>query len=165
MVYTAFIVAFMVVVVTSDLLYRRIPNAITVTGFCVGLVFHSFNHTLVSAVIGAAVGFVVGFLMFYVAAIGAGDLKLLVALGAILGIDLWVVAMVLTVIAAGVIGLVQAIQSRRVFATARNMGAIVVHMSKFGFRPHPELNVRNKALIRSPFGVAAGIGVLLTVLR
>ncbi|HYE26340.1 MAG TPA: A24 family peptidase [Clostridia bacterium] len=165
MLYTAFVVAFMVVVVTSDLLYRRIPNAITVTGFCVGLVFHSFNHTMTSAFVGAAVGFVVGFLMFYVAAIGAGDLKLLVALGAILGIELWTTAMVLTVIAAGLMGLVQAIGSRKLGSTLRNMGAILVHMWKFGFRPHPELNVRNKALIRSPFGVAAGVGVLLTVLR
>lgn len=165
MTYTGFIVAFMIVVVAWDIRFRRIPNAITVTGLAAGVLFHTFSHTLPSALLGAMAGFLVGFLLFYLAAIGAGDLKLLIALGALLGFNLWLSAMVATVITAGVMALIQAIMKRRLLATFRNMGMLIAHMARFGLTAHPELNVRNKALIRSPFGVAAGVGVLLTVLR
>jgi prepilin peptidase CpaA len=165
MYFTGFIVVFMLLVVSWDLLYRRIPNAITVTGVVAGLTFHAMTHSLASALIGAGAGFVVGFVLFYVSAVGAGDLKLLVAMGALLGFELWLPAMVATILAAGAIGLVQAIASRKLMGTLRNMGKLAMHIARFGLTPHPELNVRNKALIHSPFGVAAGIGVLMTVLR
>lgn len=110
-------------------------------------------------------GFVVGFILFYLAAIGAGDLKLLTALGAILGWKLWVPAMIATVLVAGLIGFAQAISKGKLFATMRNIGLLLAHMAKFGLSPHPELNVRNSALIRSPFGIAACFGVLVAVFR
>jgi len=165
MAYTGFIVVFMLVVVTWDLLYRRIPNAITVTGVLAGLLWHAFSHTFTSSLLGTVAGFLVGFILFYLAAIGAGDLKLIVAVGALLGFELWLSAMIATVIAAGVIALIQAVAKRKLVTTFRNMATLVGHIARFGISPHPELNVRNRALIRSPFGVAAGFGVLLTVLR
>ena len=51
------------------------------------LMFNSFNY-LLSSIIGFAVAFVLGYLMYYTGQWGGGDSKMLMALGALIGIDI-----------------------------------------------------------------------------
>jgi len=72
----------------TDLRTGRIPNGLTVsglvTGFSCGLAAHG-PHGLVAAAVGALVVGLIPLLLFRFSALGGGDVKLLAALGALLG--------------------------------------------------------------------------------
>jgi prepilin peptidase CpaA len=72
----------------DDLRRRAIANWISVAGVAAGLVYHATTHGLSGLLLsagGASVGFAV-FLVFYLlGGMGAGDLKLSAAFGALLG--------------------------------------------------------------------------------
>ena len=74
--------------IVDDLRRRRIANWINVTGLLAGILYHAWTRGasgLLHSLGGAAVGFAV-FLIFYcLGGMGAGDLKLAAAFGAILG--------------------------------------------------------------------------------
>ena len=40
---------------------------------------------------------------------------------------------------------------------------MAAHFAANGFRPHPEIHVQNQSLVRVPFGVAAALGTMWTV--
>jgi prepilin peptidase CpaA len=103
-----------------DLRTRRIPNLLTalmaVTG--IGMAAAGANGVSLAA---AALGIVVGFGLMMpghvLGATGAGDVKLMAAVGAIVGPMLVVKAFLFTGIAGGVLAIVVAIRRRRLAAT------------------------------------------------
>jgi prepilin peptidase CpaA len=103
-----------------DLRTRRIPNVLTAvmaaTG--IGLAAAGANGVSLAA---AALGFVVGLGLMLpghaLGATGAGDVKLMAAVGAIVGPILVVKAFLFTAIAGGVLAIVVAVRRRRLAAT------------------------------------------------
>lgn len=160
--------ALVVALAIGDLWVRRIPRAISVTAGALGLLYW-FGWAiwaypgdwapLESAVLAGGVGFGVALLLFRLGAIGGGDAKLIPALGFILGWGLWLRAMVAAILCAGALGLLRALLSGRLLELLRNMGTLAVWLPSER-RAHPELNVRNSGMIRSPFAVALAVGVL-----
>jgi hypothetical protein len=63
------------------------------------------------------------------------------------------------ILCAGALGLLRALLSGRLLELLRNMGTLAVWLP-LERRAHPELNVRNSGMIRSPFAVALAVGVL-----
>ncbi len=68
-----------------DLRYRRIPNWLTAAGVVAGLAVNAAGGRLWPAVGGMLAGFVVLLVPYLFGGLGAGDVKLLTAFGAILG--------------------------------------------------------------------------------
>src|SRR5690242_11677682 len=72
-----------------DVRYRRIPNWLTVMGVAVGLLLNSFLYPgwpgLRLGLLGLAVAFGVYFVLYALRAMGAGDVKLMAAIGAMVG--------------------------------------------------------------------------------
>ncbi len=164
LVWRSFIFAFALINAYSDLRWKKIPRGITVFGLVAGLAVNwQMGHALSSAV-AALVGFGISLGFFSIGAIGGGDVKLVTALGAMLGLEHWAKAMEIAVLAAGVMALVQVIRHRAVRQTLHNMGEILRSIFQYGFQAHPVLNVKNDKLIRSPFAVAAAVGTLVAVI-
>ena len=163
--WTTFIIAFVLVVAGFDLRTRKIPRQLTIAGLVIGLVYHWFHGDIRSAGLATLVAFAVGTALFALGAIGGGDVKLIIALGAILTFDTWPQAMFMSVIAAAIIGLIQVVAKRALLQTLKNMWAILKGLVTLGPGAHPVLNVQNSAMIRSPFGVAAAIGTIAVLLR
>jgi prepilin peptidase CpaA len=72
----------------SDVLSRRIPNWLTFGTLLLGIVVNTWLHGAegaVGAVAGAALGIALLLPLYALGAVGAGDVKLLGALGAVLG--------------------------------------------------------------------------------
>src|SRR5687767_13789570 len=72
----------------SDLRTRRIPNLMTFSAAAAGLLYHSFaaaGHGAVASGGGWLIGALLFFPIFALRGMGAGDVKLLAALGAWLG--------------------------------------------------------------------------------
>ncbi|MGL5870251.1 A24 family peptidase [Clostridium chrysemydis] len=74
----------------TDLKYRVVKNKVVAISIIVGILLNfienGFNGFLSSA-IGVIIPFVVLFVLFAIRAFGAGDIKLVCAIGAIMGID------------------------------------------------------------------------------
>lgn len=161
--WNALIIAFAVTVAISDGIWRRIPKMLTVAGVLVGLAAHVFIGGLASAAFATLIGFVVGVMLFRLGAIGGGDVKLMMALGAILGTGRWLTAMEIAVFAAAAVAIVQMIYRGVFTQTLLNIVDLTVWFFRNGLREHPTVNVHNSASLRAPFGIAAAIGTVMAV--
>jgi Flp pilus assembly protein protease CpaA len=161
--WNAFIVAFVVTAAVSDACTRKIPRVLTTAGVSIGLLYHVFAGGIASAMAATIIAFALGLTFFWVGAIAGGDVKLISALGSMLGLDRWMLAMEVAVFAAALIGLVQIIRSGALGRTLTNIGEISRSMFKTGLKAHPVLNASNPNTIRSPFGIAAAMGTVLAV--
>jgi prepilin peptidase CpaA len=111
-----------------DLRTRRIPNVLTasMTGVGIAMGLTGLGNISVGMAIG---GFVVGLLLmlpgYMLGATGAGDVKLMAAIGTLLGPALVVSAFLFTAVAGGVLALVVAAQRGRVGATLAGTGRLI----------------------------------------
>lgn len=103
-----------------DLRTRRIPNALTATmaGAGIGLAAAGISGlSLAAAVLGLVIGFALMLPRHLLGPTGAGDVKLMGAVGAIVGPALVFKAFLFTAVVGGVLALVVAIQRGRLSAT------------------------------------------------
>ncbi len=148
-----------------DVLYRRIPNLLSGSGLLLGLVasfcFGGWRRGLSAAAAAAVCGLV--FLVFYFAGgMGAGDVKLITAVGCLAGWANLGSLLVLTAFAGGALAVMMAVRRGRVKETLRNVGALLMHHTHQGLRPHPVLNLRSERALRLPYGVAIAMGSAMT---
>ena len=94
--------------VICDIWVAKIPNVITFPGIITGIIYHGTSHGLSGAVISIA-GLLIGgavFLPFYLLkGMGAGDIKLMGAVGALVGLKGVIPAIVFTALAGGIYAL------------------------------------------------------------
>ncbi len=111
-----------------DIRSRRIPNALTasMTGVGLGLALSGLSGVSPAA---SLAGLMVGLMLmmpgYMMGATGAGDVKLMAAVGAILGIQLVVTAFLFTAIAGGVLAVAVALRRRRLAATLAGTGRMI----------------------------------------
>ena len=150
----------------TDVKSRRIPNFITFPAFLGGLALHlalgGWGQLFLSLAAGVICGLV--FLLFYVAGgMGAGDVKLIMAVGCLAGISHIAYILVLTALSGGVMAIVMALARGRLQQTITNVGALATHHGQQGLQPHPELNLSNTQTLRLPYALAIASGTLLTL--
>ncbi len=90
--------------VVYDLRERRIPNALAVGGLIAALVLRLVTDPALATqgLQGAGLGMAVAIPLFAIGALGAGDGKLLIAVGAFLGIEGLPIALLATAITGGI---------------------------------------------------------------
>jgi prepilin peptidase CpaA len=149
----------------TDWRWRRIPNWLTVTGFLAGFASNAafFGWAGVKAsLLGAGLGLGLLLPFVLVRSLGAGDWKLIGALGAWLGPGRLISVLFATVLIAGIMALVLIIQKRRVRQTARNMGHMLAAFASLHL-PGKELTLDDPHAAKVPFGVAVAFAVVLYV--
>lgn len=159
----SFVMAFAITAALGDVLWRKIPRFLTISGLLVGLAYHGFYGGFWSALGTAALGFGLGLGLYELRAIGGGDVKLIAAMGAMLGFQNWVLAVEVAIAVAGVMALVGILRRGMFLQTLRNIGRLLKHFATNGLRPHPEIQVNNSGLLGIPFGVAAALGIICVV--
>jgi prepilin peptidase CpaA len=145
---------------------RRIPNLLTGPSLLVGLLLHLGidGWRGLSTSFGAAVVCGGIFLFFYLAGgMGAGDVKLITAVGCIAGLSHTIYLLVFTSLAGGVMGIGLALIRGQLKQTLFNVSAVTTHHLQEGLVPHPELNVLNTSTLRLPYGIAVAAGCTITL--
>jgi len=99
------------------------------------------------------------FLLFYLAGgMGAGDVKLMIAVGCLMGLAPLRLMLLVTAFAGAIYGVAVALHRRQLRQTLSNVASILAHHGREGLTPHPELNVANPLTSRLPFAVPIAAG-------
>lgn len=143
-----------------DWRFRRIPNWLTVPALLLGLTLSAILGKwpgLKSSLEGA--GICLGVLLPFVLArgLGAGDWKLMGALGAYLGPNSAIVVLLGTVLIAGIMATVEIIRQRKILETLHNLWVLFVAYSTFHVNNARAISLDNPGLLKIPFGVAVAL--------
>jgi prepilin peptidase CpaA len=159
-----FLVPIAAIVIYYDVRYRRIPNIVVLATLIAGLAINtalgSWQGTIISLQ-GFALAFVPMLMLHLFGAMGAGDVKLSGAVGAVLGVSLVPSALVVIVMMGAVLAVYSMIKSRTVFTTLHGVLRIFV-----GIIPGwemPRFTVPSDRRHTIPYGVAIMMGSLITI--
>ncbi|MHB1699041.1 MAG: A24 family peptidase [Acidobacteriaceae bacterium] len=149
-----------------DLRSRRIPNLLTGPAILFGLLLHLILGGPAQMGLSALAGVVAGgifFLFFMAGGMGAGDVKLMAAVGCLAGTEYIQDILIATVILGACMGLGLAVYRGRFRQTFMNVMTLVQHHSAAGLAEHPDINVRNASTLRLPYALPIALGCLLTL--
>lgn len=158
-----FVIGLTLLAAWTDWRSRRIPNWLTLPGLAVGVAINSYAHGWQGTKIsleGAALALILLLPVVMLRGLGAGDWKLMGAVGAFAGPTLFVVILTASVLVAGAMAIVQMIRARRVRKTLRNLVVLVHGFFVFGLRPNPNISLDDPKSLKLPFGVATAIATL-----
>ena len=150
----------------SDLRTRRIPNVLTFSAAASALIFHLATggwNAAVWSVAGLVVGALLFFPMFALRGMGAGDVKLLAALGAWLGPGQVAVVALATSIAGGVIAVVVALAYGYLRKAWSNLYVLLMHWRVAGVRPLPAVTLEGTRGPRLAYAFPIAIGTVVTL--
>jgi prepilin peptidase CpaA len=152
----------------SDLRTRRIPNVLTLSAAAVALVFHLVTGGPAAAGWSVA-GWIVGFLLFLpifaLRGMGAGDVKLLAAVGAWLGPMQVAIAALVTSVAGGVIAIVVALGSGYLKQALSNLSLLLMHWRVVGVQPLEQVTLHGTKGPRLAYAIPIAIGTVVTIWR
>jgi prepilin peptidase CpaA len=148
-----------------DYRQRRVPNWLSLAGVLLGIGLNFFLYEtpgLWNSLKGMGLAFAIYFLLYLIHAMGAGDVKLMAAVGAIAGMWNWVGILVVTLLFGGLAALVLVTGKRRLRSTFRNIWLILISI-RHGHAPYqdnPELDVRSDQAVRLPHAVSIAFGAM-----
>lgn len=140
------------IAVASDLRSRRIPNWLTLATFILGVVVNAYLAGwggALGAVFGAGVGLVLLLPFYAIHAMGAGDVKLLAALGAVLGLPAILTVAVYGALVGGVMSALILGRRGRLLLTLHELFVLRILPTRSG--------------ARAPYAVAIAGGVYLAM--
>jgi prepilin peptidase CpaA len=149
-----------------DLRTRRIPQVLTLGGALAGLAFHLATGGWtggVASVMGWVVGIAIFFAPFALGGLGAGDVKLLGALGAWLGVSDIVWVALYTGIAGGLFALAVAWTSGYLSQAVANVQLLLVHWQLNGIKPLSPITLEDGGGPRLAYAVPILAGTVATL--
>jgi prepilin peptidase CpaA len=146
-----------------DVRYRRIPNVLVLATLIGGLAINTslagFGGTI-SSLEGFALAFIPMFLIHLFGAMGAGDVKLFGAVGAVLGVAMVPMTFIIVVMLGAALAVYSMLRSGTVFSTLHGVLRIVVGILPGWEMPRFAIPADRKHTI--PYGVAIMLGSLLS---
>ncbi len=146
-----------------DVQYGRIPNWLTYAAMAVGLGLRLLLAGWRSSVDGLGAGLIGGgiFLIFFlVRGMGAGDVKLMTAVGIWSGLSQLPALLIAIALAGGVLALGFMVLHKKASTTLRNVGTLFRFHLLSGLAPHPEINLQNPQALRVPYALAIAAGTI-----
>jgi len=149
-----------------DVLYRRIPNWLTVSGVVLGLAMNTVigapEAGVVFALIGLAVAFSIYAGLYSLRAMGAGDVKLMAAVGALVGWERWFGIFFVTALIGGLMALILVLARGRLKKTLFNVSFILSEMKsgRPAYLANEELDVNNKKSLGLPHGAVIAVSTV-----
>jgi prepilin peptidase CpaA len=153
----------------TDLRTRRIPNWLNLSGLILGIGLNVFclqSQGFKSAVAGFGLALLIYAPLFLIRAMGAGDVKFMAAIGAIIGPQNWLTIFLTTAILGGVASLCLIVARGRFFVTLANVSTITSELShgRMPFHKDPSLDVHDKRAVGLPHGTLIAISAVLFVI-
>jgi prepilin peptidase CpaA len=150
----------------TDFRSRRIPNVLTFGAAAAAIGFHALTggwSGLGGSLAGWAVGVAVFAPFFVLGGMGAGDVKLLAAIGAWLGPLDTVWTALYTMIAGGMLALVVSFASGYLRQAVTNVWMLLGYWRISGLKPLPQLTLASGNGPRLAYSLPVTVGVLVTL--
>ena len=154
----------------DDVRYRRIPNWLTVGGMTIGLGMNTFLafdgpecwSGLIFSIEGLLIGFFAYLLLYLIRAMGAGDVKMMAAIGSIVGPRDWFGIFLITAMLGGIMALILVLARGRLKKTLFNLSFIVDEMrhGRPAYMRNEELDVKSGKSLGLPHGAVIAVGTL-----
>ena len=166
------LIAVVAIAVVLDVRTRRIPNWLTVSAFALALLLRlpMGLGAVLDGLGAAAIALAICIPVFALGGFGGGDVKLLTAVGAFLGIERLWGALLVTLLVGGLFALIAVIRRRRggetianmymIFRSLRTKGAYTGWKGSEGDAP---LTIRSAGAIAQPYAIAIAIGAIYGV--
>lgn len=157
-----------VLVITAaffDLRSRKIPNWLSTAGCLAGLAGNAALSDWAgvrTALLGFGLAFGVYLGLYLLHAMGAGDVKLMAAAGAVAGWRAWLLIFLATSLIGAVLAILLAVSKGRLKSTFWNVGYLVRELASFRapWLTHEQLDVKNPTSLRLPHAVSIALGSL-----
>ena len=150
----------------SDLRSRRIPNVLTFSAAAGALLFHLATGGWQAAgwsIVGLFVGALLFLPMFALRGMGAGDVKLLAAVGAWLGPGQVATVALATSLAGGVMAVVVALAYGYLRTALTNIYLLLAHWRVMGVAPLPAVTLERASGPRLAYAFPIAIGTVVTL--
>jgi prepilin peptidase CpaA len=153
-----------IIIAYYDVRYRRIPNAFVLATLVGGLAINAIFSGLPgirASVAGCVLAFAMMFMLHVFGAMGAGDVKLFAAIGAVTGAQLVVPTFFVVVLTGGLLAVVSIIRSGMVRTTMHRVLQIFVGLLP-GWQM-PKFTVPADRRYTIPYGVAITLGSIISI--
>jgi len=165
-----FLAALALIAALYDVWFRRIPNWLSLAGVVVGIGLNAFlavdgfhwydGYNWRSALGGMGLAFLIYFPLYLLRGMGAGDVKLMAAVGALVGPLNWFGIFVLSNVLGGIAAVFIILTHGRFRKTFSNVGYMLLELMHFRapYMRKEELDVNSPKAMRLPHGVVIAIG-------
>jgi len=150
----------------TDLRTRRIPNVLTFSAAAGAVLFHLVTGGWQAAgwsIVGLFVGALLFLPMFALRGMGAGDVKLLAAVGAWLGPGQVAMAALATSLVGGVMAVVVALAYGYLRKALTNIYLLLAHWRVMGVSPLPAVTLDGASGPRLAYALPIAIGTVVTL--
>jgi len=171
MVVRILLLAIVAVAAVYDWRFRRIPNWLCLAGLIVGFAVQTYLKGwmgLLSAAEGFGLALLVYMPMYLLRGMGAGDVKLMAALGSLIGPLPWFVLFIVSAVLGGVVGVILSLAYGRLYSTLWNVSQIVKELMMFRapYKNQPQADIHHPGALRTPHGVIIALSAVgLVVFR
>ena len=168
--YQVMLTVLVTVAAVFDIRFRRIPNWLVLTGMLWGLAMNLFlfgASGFKASLIGIGLAFLIYFPLFAIRGMGAGDVKLMMAIGALVGPANWLSIFIATAILGGAMALGLLFWRKRLRHTLYNVWFIVLELLRLRapYGSDEQLDVRHPNAITMPHGVTIAVATILFLAR
>jgi prepilin peptidase CpaA len=151
-----------------DVRTRRIPNRLTFPATALGVAAATVAHGgpgALSSAVGLLVGLLLFFPLFALKGLGAGDVKLMGALGAWLGTSVVLGVAFYTTLAGGLLALALIVKHGYGRQAVRNLWLLLTHWRVSGLRPLDALTLETAKGPKLPYALPIAVGLALAFWR
>lgn len=167
MVENLFLMILLIICLYSDLKYRKIYNKFTFSAMLLGLFFHALSGGFTGlkfSLYGLLAGLMFFFLPFVLGGVGAGDVKLMGAIGALKGAGFVVSAGLATAVVGGLVAIIVLAKRKQVLIVTqriwRSLFFSFITRFKVNFLATLDQSEYHQAF---PYGVAVFAGTVITL--
>ena len=158
------------VAAATDIWKFKVYNALTLPLLGSGLLYHAFRAELADSLLGVLFGFASLIVLYIIGGMGAGDVKLMAAVGAWLGMPLTFYVFIASSLAAGVYSIGLVVWTGQVVETAVNLQILWLRLASVGrylgsddmVESEVRRSDRRKRII--PFAAMVAIGLVATLI-
>lgn len=155
----------LIIATVSDIRSRRIPNWLVFPFLLAGMVVSAVTRGwsgLGQSVTGVLLAVFLLGIFYWLGGMGMGDLKLCAAIGAWIGPQQLMLALVVMGLAGGVMALAWAIGGGFLKESLSGAGDLIFGLRRRGFRPHATLVLTNPSTRKMPYAPAIAIGTIFS---
>ena len=148
-----------------DWRYRKIPNWLVSRALVTAFVFHLMGgwHSVAGCVLAGLLAGGMAFLFYMAKGMGAGDVKLLAAIGCWTGLHALPLLLITIALSGAALATAVAFQHRHLRNLFPNLLKLARHHRREGLTPNRHLNIKTPGALSIPFAVPVACGCIFSL--